>query len=108
MPLEQEVTRTEGPAPTCESTLKKVRINTQEYSWKIGTLESLLTKWRDECILERFRNKDIRSFIVAINDKVIPASSFSSMPISNGDEITIVAGLIAGGSNCHDTRRDSI
>jgi sulfur carrier protein ThiS len=28
---------------------------------------------------------------------VIPARSFSSMPISDGDEITIVRGAIAGG-----------
>jgi thiamine biosynthesis protein ThiS len=97
LPLEKEPTRTEVPAPKCEATLKKVRINTQEYSWEISTLASLLTKWRDECSPEFFGNNDIRLFIVAVNDNVIPASNFSSMPISDGDEIMIVAGLIAGG-----------
>lgn len=97
LPLEKEPTRTEVPAPKCEATLKKVRINTQEYSWEISTLASLLTKWRDECSPKFFRNNDIRLFIVAVNDNVIPASNFSSMPISDGDEIMIVAGMVAGG-----------
>jgi thiamine biosynthesis protein ThiS len=74
-----------------------VRINTQEYSWEISTLESLLTKWRDECSPKSFRNRDIKLLLVAVNNTVIPASHFSPMPISDGDEITIVAGMIAGG-----------
>jgi thiamine biosynthesis protein ThiS len=97
LPLEKELTPTEVPASTCQATLKKVRINRREYTWEISTLESLLTKWRDECSPEFFRNNDIRLFIVAVNDNVIPPSNFSSMPISDGDEIMIVAGLIAGG-----------
>jgi len=97
LPLEKEVTRSESPAPKCEATLKKVRIDTQEYNWEISTLESLLRKWRDECSPESFRNQDIRFFLVAVNDTVIPAGSFRSMLISDGDEITIVRGAIAGG-----------
>jgi thiamine biosynthesis protein ThiS len=97
LPLEKEVTRTEGPFSTCEPTLKKVRINRREYTWEISTLESLLTKWLDECFPKSFRNMDSRSLLVAVNNTVIPASNFSSMPISDGDEIMIVAGAIAGG-----------
>ena len=97
LPLEKEVTPTEVPASTCQATLKKVRINRREYTWEISTLESLLTKWLDECLPESFRNHDIRSFIVAVNNTVIPASNFSSMPISDGDEIMIVMGMVAGG-----------
>jgi sulfur carrier protein ThiS len=97
LPLEEKPSRTDSPAPKCEAPLKKVRINTQEYTWGISTLESLLRKWRDACSPESFRNQDIRFLLVAVNDMVIPARSFSSMPISDGDEITIVRGAIAGG-----------
>jgi sulfur carrier protein ThiS len=97
LPLEKEVTPTEAPAYTRQATLKKVRINRREYTWELSTLESLLTKWLDECFSKSFRNKDSRSLLVAVNNTVIPASHLSSMPISDGDEITIVAGMIAGG-----------
>jgi thiamine biosynthesis protein ThiS len=105
LPLEKDPTRTETSGYTCQATLKKVHINTQEYGWEISTLATLLTKWRDECSPEFFRNNDITLFIVAVNDKVIPAKNFSSMPISDGDEITIAAGMIGGGLSCHHTRR---
>ncbi len=98
LPLEKEVTRTEGaPIFTCEPALKKVRINKREFTWEIGTLESLLTKWLDDCVPKDFKNKDSRSFLVAVNNTVVPATNFSSTPISDGDEITIVAGAVAGG-----------
>ena len=97
LPLEKEVTATEGPASTCQATLKKVRINTRECSWEVSTLESLLTKWCDECFPKNFKDKDMRLYIVAVNNNVIPASNFNSMPISDGDEIIIVVGAIAGG-----------
>jgi thiamine biosynthesis protein ThiS len=74
-----------------------VRINAQEYSWEVSTLESLLTKWLEECFPKSFRTKDSRLLLVAVNDTVVPASNFSSMPISEGDEITIAAGAVAGG-----------
>jgi thiamine biosynthesis protein ThiS len=92
LPLEKEVTRTEGPFFTCEPALKKVRINSLEYAWEISTLESLLAKWLDECFPKSFRNKNSRLLHVAVNDTVIPASNFSSMPVSDGDEIKIVVG----------------
>ncbi len=97
LPLDKEVTRTVSAASTCEATLKKVRINSREYSWEISTLESLLTKWLDECFPKSFRSKESRLLLVAVNNAVIPASNFSSTPISDGDEITIAAGAVAGG-----------
>jgi thiamine biosynthesis protein ThiS len=97
LPLEKGVTRSEGPASTCESTLKKVRINTREYSWEISTLESLLTKWRDECLAKSFMRREIKYLIVAVNNEMIPANDFSSMPISDGDTICIVVGAVSGG-----------
>jgi sulfur carrier protein ThiS len=60
-------------------------------------LESLLTKWLDECFPKSFRSKESRLLLVAVNNAVIPASNFSSTPISDGDEITIAAGAVAGG-----------
>ncbi len=92
LPLEKEVTRSESPAPKCEATLKKVRINTQEYAWEISTLESLLRKWRDECLAKSFRKMEIKYWIVAVNNEIVFATDFSSTPISDGDEISIVLG----------------
>lgn len=95
--LEKDLSRTERFASTCDATLKKVHINTREYCWEISTLESLLTKWLDECFPKTFRSKDSRLLLVAVNKTVIPASDFRSMPIVEGDEITIAAGAVAGG-----------
>ena len=44
-----------------------------------------------------FKNKDPRLLLVAVNNNVIRVNDFSSTPISDGDEITIVVGTIAGG-----------
>jgi sulfur carrier protein ThiS len=96
LPLEKEHGEVVSPAPVCETKLKKVRINTREYSWKVSTLESLLTKWRDEC-LDSFKNMEIKLWLVAVNDEIIPATSFGSMPISDGDTIFIAVGAVAGG-----------
>ena len=97
LPPAREPARTEGQAPACEARVKKVRINTQEYSWEIGTLESLLTKWRDGYSPKSLRNRDIKLLLAAVNDVVIPARKFGSVPIFEGDAVTIVAGAIAGG-----------
>ena len=70
--------------------------NAREYTWNVGTLESLLTKWRDECFCE-LKNRELRFWLVAVNDEIIPATSFSSMPISDGDTVFIAMGAVAGG-----------
>jgi sulfur carrier protein ThiS len=86
-----------GPAPQCETKLRKVSINTREYAWEISTLESLLIKWREEGRLSGIKHREITLWLVAVNDQIIPARCFSSMPISDGDKIFIVMGAIAGG-----------
>jgi molybdopterin converting factor small subunit len=97
LPLEREVSVPVGAASTCQARQRNVRINSRECSWEIGTLESLVTKWCDECFPKGFKNKDPRSLLVAVNNNVIRVNDFSSTPISDGDEITIVVGAIAGG-----------
>ena len=96
LPVEKEAGEGVRPSPECETKLKKVRINTREYSWNASTLESLLTKWRDECI-RSFKNREIKFWLVAVNDEIIPATSFSSMTICDGDTIFIAKGAVAGG-----------
>jgi hypothetical protein len=86
-----------SPAPECHATLKHVCINTREYSWTVSTLESLLTKWHDECLDSHSKNREIKFWIVAVNNEIIPATGFSSMPISDGDSIFIAMGAVAGG-----------
>ena len=96
LPVEKEAGERVRASPACETKLKKVRINTREYSCNASTLESLLTKWRDECI-RSFKNREIKFWLVAVNDEIIPATSFSSMPICDGDTIFIAMGAVAGG-----------
>ena len=96
LPVEKEHGEVVSPTPVCETKLKTVRINTREYSWNVSTLESLLTKWRDES-LGTFKNMEIKLWLVAVNDEIIPATSFGSMPVSDGDTIFIAMGAVAGG-----------
>jgi hypothetical protein len=86
-----------SPAPECHATLKHVCINTREYSWTVSTLECLLTKWHDECLTSHSKNREIKFWIVAVNNEIIPATGFSWMPISDGDSIFIAMGAVAGG-----------
>ena len=77
--------RIEPPSPAleCQATLKHVCINIREYSWNVSTLESLLTKWHDECLDSHFKNREIKFWIVAVNNEIIPATGFSSTSISD-------------------------
>lgn len=95
LPIEKEHGDVVSPASGCETKLRKVRINTHECGWEISTLESLLIKWREED--QVFKNRDIKLWLVAVNDQIIPARSFSSTPISDGDKIFIAMGAVAGG-----------
>jgi sulfur carrier protein ThiS len=97
-PLERDPAQTEGPSPGCEPALKKVSVNGREYSWEIGALESLMTKWLEERFPEKAKNMDGRLLFVTVNDVVVPGRDFSSTPISDGDKVTIMVGaLLAGG-----------
>lgn len=91
------VETSESARPVCEATLKRVRINQREYSWEVSTLDSLLTKWRDESLSKTFKKRDIANFVVCVNKKLIIAPKFSSVTISDGDEIMIAAGAVGGG-----------
>lgn len=96
LPTEKEHGEIVSPTPLFETKLKNVHINAREYTWNVGTLESLLTKWRDECF-RGFKNRELRFWLVAVNDEIIPATSFGSMPISDGDTVFIAMGAVAGG-----------
>jgi molybdopterin converting factor small subunit len=77
--------------------MKTVRVNRREYTWEISSLESVLAKWRDAYPNPRVKKTEIARFLVTVNTKLILAADFSSTPISDGDEIVIMPGAIAGG-----------
>ena len=81
-----------GPASAGEATLKTVRVNQQEYAWKITTLASVIERWKDHCFYEEHKKIDSRWWRVVVNDVVISAKDFGSLPICDGDEISIVLG----------------
>jgi hypothetical protein len=78
-------------APARAVTTKKIRINKREYTWDISNLDSLIVKWREQ-FYEDYKNLDASWSLVLINGRRIPAIDFSSVPISDGDEIFIVLG----------------
>ena len=79
-------------APAHESMLKIIRVNEREYTWNVTTLESLIEKWEDQYFYDEHKKVDCRWWRVVVNDAVISADDFSSVPISDGDEISIVLG----------------
>lgn len=79
-------------APANETLLKKVRVNEQEYSWNVRTLGSLIDKWKDQFFYAEYKKVDTRWWRVVVNHRCIPAQDFSWVPISDGDEISIVMG----------------
>jgi sulfur carrier protein ThiS len=102
-PVEGQQSQDASPAPVCEATLKKVCINKREYSWEVGTVDSLLAKWVSEYGSQRFKSLkslkkiDIKHLVVTVNNALVPAANFSSTPISDGDNVFIVLGMVAGG-----------
>jgi hypothetical protein len=78
-------------APASAATPKKICINKREYTWDISNLDSLIVKWREQ-FYEDYKNLDASWSLVLINGRRIPAIDFSSVPISDGDEIFIVLG----------------
>ena len=98
LPVEQDssdtVTSNYGPAlaPANETLLKKLRINQQEYSWNVSTLGSLIDRWKDQFFYDEYKKVDTRWWRVVVNHRCIPTEDFSSVPISDGDEISIVMG----------------
>jgi molybdopterin converting factor small subunit len=97
LPVRRDVSVPAGAAFTCEARPRHVRINSRACTWEVSTLESLVTKWSDECFPKGFKTKDPRLLLVAVNGNVIRMNDRGSTPISDGDEITIVVGAMAGG-----------
>jgi sulfur carrier protein ThiS len=81
-----------GFAPAATATAKKVTINSQEYTWELSTLASLIEKWKARQLDDRFGKANAGWWLVVVNDGSIPAADFGSVLISDGDEISIVLG----------------
>ena len=99
LPLEKEPDSTSkaecGHAdvpPASPATPKKIRINKQEYTWDVSTLDSLFARWKEQQFYEKYKNLDASWSLVIVNNRSIPAINFSSVPVSDGDEIFIVLG----------------
>lgn len=82
----------EGCAPTATAMPKRVTINKQEYAWELTTLDSLIVKWKEQHLDEKYRNLDPSWWLVVVNDQAIAAGDFASVPISDGDAVSIVLG----------------
>ena len=93
-PNDETLTSYDRPVlvPADETLLKKVRVNEQEYCWNVRTLGSLIDKWKDQFFNAEYKKVDTRWWRVVVNHRCIPAQDFSSVPISDGDEISIVMG----------------
>ena len=99
LPVEQHEgdlkTECESPVlapPANESKLKTIRVNEQEYTWNVTVLESLIEKWKDQYLYDEHKKIDSRWWRVVVNGTVISGDKFSSLPICDGDEVSIVLG----------------
>lgn len=88
--LRSKCERTGGTAN--ESMVKTIRVNEREYVWSISTLETVLERWKDQLFYDEYKKVDSRWWRVVVNGAVVAADDFSSMPISDGDVISIVMG----------------
>ena len=84
------------PADPIEAEVKKVRINKREHAWKVSTLQSLIVKWKDHIAYDEYKNRemDLKKWVVLVNDKKISPDEFNSLPVADGDEISILAGCL--------------
>ena len=101
LPLDASRTPRNLPAAACPAvllaTVKTVRINGQEYRWEIGSLESLVVQWCAAVFPRSVVEQGIKFLLVSVNDDLIRTKDFGSIPIADGDEITIVTGSRLGG-----------
>ena len=81
-----------GLRPGSPPSPKKIRINKQEYTWDVSTLDSLIAKWGEQQFYDKYKHLDATWSLVIVNNRSIPAVDFSSVPVSHGDEIFIVLG----------------
>lgn len=91
-PVSTQPSAGDATAATCEKTFKNIRINTRKYSGEIGSLEALVAKWCAATFPNVVQSQDRKFLLVAINNTRIQAEDFSSTPIAEGDDITILVG----------------
>jgi len=84
------------PADQIETTRKKIRVNRREHEWTVGTLHSLIAKWKDHVAYDEYKNRemDLKKWVVIVNDRKISPEEFNSFPVADGDEISIVSGVL--------------
>ena len=94
LPIEKEPGSGMPSASACArmAASKRVTINNQEYTWEVTALDSVILKWKEKQLDERFRHVDAAWWLVVVNNRSIPAGDFSSVQVYDGDEISIVLG----------------
>jgi sulfur carrier protein ThiS len=78
--------------PGQTATAKKITVNNQQYTWELTTLDSLIMKWKEHLLDDKFRSLDASWWLVVVNGRPVPAARCSSVPVSDGDEISIILG----------------
>lgn len=84
---------------TARRKAEMIIVNKKEYAWIKGmSLQSLLNELRDEFVDEEDTEVSTEWMTVAINHKLVPVGEYGSLPIADGDEITVFPiAPIAGG-----------
>jgi len=84
------------PAGPIEAAQRKVCINKREHTWEVSTLYSLIAKWKDHYAYDEYKNRDmdLRKWVVLVNDRQISPEEFSSLPVVDGDKISIMSGCM--------------
>jgi hypothetical protein len=84
------------PAGPIETARRRFRINKREHVWEVSTLESLMVKWKDHYADDEYKDRemDLRKWIIRLNDRQVLPEEFGSLPVSDGDEISILAGRL--------------
>jgi hypothetical protein len=95
---DNRVLETKRHRPSCpiETAPRRVRVNKREHTWEVGSLHSLIAKWKDVYAYSEYKNRemDLKKWVVLVNNKQISPEDFGSMPVVDGDEISIVSGCL--------------
>ncbi|HVP65043.1 MAG TPA: hypothetical protein VMT82_09115 [candidate division Zixibacteria bacterium] len=75
---------------------KQIRINKREQTWEVSTLKTLITKWTDHYSFDDYKNRevDLRKWVVFVNGRQIHSEEFNSLPVADGDDISITPGVL--------------
>jgi hypothetical protein len=84
------------PVGPIQATLKKIRVNKREHAWEVSTIHSLLLKWKDQYAYDEYKSRDmdLKKWVVRVNERQISPDEYSSLPVGDGDEISIVSGCL--------------